>query len=62
MWFYFNHNLIGYMFLANGNMFLVNGKPFINKSHISCGFLDMLDAFLKQLKLEINYQESLQSK
>ena len=20
-------------------MFLVNGKPFINKSHISCGFL-----------------------
>ena len=23
-----------------GNMFLVNGKPIINKSHISCGFLE----------------------
>ena len=29
----------GNMFLVNGNMFLVNVKPFINKSHISCGFL-----------------------
>ena len=29
----------GNMFLVNGNMFSVNGKPFIDKSHISCGFL-----------------------
>ena len=29
----------GNIFLANGKLFLVNGKPFINKSHISFGFL-----------------------
>ena len=27
------------MFLENGNIFIVNCKPFINKSHISCGCL-----------------------
>ena len=30
----------GKLFLVNGNMFSVNGKPFINKTHISCGFLE----------------------
>ena len=29
----------GNMFLENGKLFLVNGKPFINKSHISGGFV-----------------------
>ena len=42
------------MFCVNDKLFLLNGKPFINKSHISCGFLKY--AFLKQLQLEITYQ------
>ena len=29
----------GNMFCVNGKLFLVNGKPYINKSHISWGFL-----------------------
>ena len=44
------------MFLVNGNMFLENGKLFLDNSQISCGFLNMLDAFLKQLQLETSYQ------
>ena len=34
------HSKFGKMFLEIGNMFLVNGMPFINKSHISCEFLE----------------------
>ena len=44
------------MFLENGYMFLVNGKPFLDKSQITCRFLNKLDAFLKQLQLETSYQ------
>ena len=44
IWFYVlvNGNIFlvnGNMFCVNGKLFLVNGKPFINKFHISCGFL-----------------------
>ena len=34
-------------------MFLVNGKPFLILFHISCGFLNMLGVFFKQLKLRV---------
>ena len=43
-------------FLVNGNMFLVNGKPFINKSHTSCGFLKYAWCIFKATPVRITYQ------
>ena len=44
------------VFLVNGKLFLENGKPFMNKSHISCGFFKYAWCILKQLLLEVTYQ------
>ena len=43
------------MFLVNGRLFLINGKPFINKSHISCGFLKYAWGIFKATPVRNNW-------